>query len=60
MSIIDNIVICVEILKIDDRFSLKNEFSQLIHMNPWIVLYLILNHEYSCHDCICSLLDMRH
>ena len=38
----------------DSGCSLEKEFSELILMNPLIVLYLIVNQVYSCHDCVCG------
>ena len=55
MSMTDHIVIDVETLRIDSGCSLVKEFTELIRMNPWIILYLIINHFYSCHDCVCGL-----
>ena len=40
MSIIDPIAIGVETLRIDSGRSLEKEFTELIRMNPRIVIYL--------------------
>ena len=34
MSMVDPVAIGVEILRIDSGWSLKKEFTELIHMNP--------------------------
>ena len=34
MSMADTIAIGVEILRIDNGYSLEKEFTELIHMNP--------------------------
>ena len=52
MSIIDHVVVGVEILRIDSRCSLEKEFTELICMNPSIILYLTVNHVDSCHGCV--------
>ena len=54
MSIADPIAIGVETLRIDSECSLEKEFTELICMNPWMVLYLIFNQVDSCHDCVCG------
>ena len=53
MSMADPIAIGVETLRIDSGWSLEKEFIELICMNPWMVLYLIVNQVDSCHDCVC-------
>ena len=56
MSMTDPIPIGVKTLRIDSGCSLEKEFTELIRMNPWMVLYLIVNQVYSCHGCVCGLL----
>ena len=43
MSVADPIAIGVEILRIDSGCSLEKEFTELIRMNPSMILYLIVN-----------------
>ena len=43
MSMADTVVITMETLRIDSIYSLEKEFTKLVHMNPLIVLYLIVN-----------------
>ena len=38
MSIADPIAISVETLRIDSGYSLEKEFTELIYMNPWMVI----------------------
>ena len=52
MSVADPIAISVETLRIDSGCSLEKEFSELICMNPSMVLYLTFNQVNSCHGCI--------
>ena len=52
-SMTDHVAIGVETLRIDSRCSLEKEFTDLIRMNPLIVLYLIVNKVDSCHGCVC-------
>ena len=54
MSLVDPIAIGVETLRIDSGCSLEKEFTELICMNPLMVLYLIINHVDSCHGCVCG------
>ena len=54
MSMLDPVAIGVEILRIVNGCSLIKEFSKLIRTNHWIVLYLTINHDDSCHDCVCG------
>ena len=56
MSMTDLIAIGVEKLRIDIGFSLEKEFTELIRMNPSMVLYLTVNQVDSCHGCVCGLL----
>ena len=54
MSMVDPIAIGVETLRIDSGCYLEKEFTELICMNPLMVLYLTVNHVDSCHDCVCG------
>ena len=54
MSMADPIAIGVETLRIDSGYSLEKEFTELIHINPWMVLYLTVNQVDSCHGCVCG------
>ena len=54
MSMSDPIAIGVETLRIDSGCSLEKEFTELICMNPWMVLYLTINQFDSCHGCACG------
>ena len=54
MSMADPIAIGVETLMIDSGCYLEKEFTELIRMNPSMVLYLTVNHVYSCHGCVCG------
>ena len=54
MNMADPIDIGVETLKIDSGYSLEKEFTQLIRMNPSMVLYLTINQVDSCHGCVCG------
>ena len=51
MSMADIVAIDVETLWIDNRGSLKKEFTKLIYMNPYMVLYIIFNQVNSYHSC---------
>ena len=53
MSMADLVAIIVETPKIDSGYSLENEFTELIRMNPKIILYLIVNWVDSCHSFLC-------
>ena len=54
MSMTDPIAIGVETLRIDSGFSLEKEFTELICMNPRMVLYITVNQVDSCHGCVCG------
>ena len=54
MSMVDPIAISVETLRIDSGCSLEKEFTELICMNPWMVLYLTGSQVDSCHGCVCG------
>ena len=43
MSMADPIAIGMETLRIDSGCFLEKEFTELICMNPWMELYLIVN-----------------
>ena len=57
MSMVNPITIGVETLRIDSGCSLEKEFTKLIRMNPWMVLYLAVNQVDLCHCCVCGLLN---
>ena len=57
MSMADLIAIGMETLMIDSRCSLEKEFTELIRMNPLMVLYLTINQVDSCHGCVCGPLN---
>ena len=54
MSMTNPIAIGVDTLWIDSGCFLEKEFTELIRMNPLMVLYLIVNQVYSCHGCVCG------
>ena len=54
MSMTHPIAIGVETLMIDSGCSLEKEFTELIRMNPSMVLYLTVNQFDSCHGCVCG------
>ena len=54
MSMADPIAIGVETLRIDSGCSLEKEFTELIRMNPLMILYLTVNQVDSCHGCVCG------
>ena len=54
MSMTDPIAITVKTLRIDNRCSLEKEFTELIRMNPRMLLYLTVNQVDSCHGCVCG------
>ena len=54
MSMDDPIAISVETLRIDSGYSLEKEFTELICMNPLMVLCLTVNQVDSCHGCVCG------
>ena len=54
ISMNDHIAIGVETRSIDSGCSLAKEFSELIHMNPSIVLHLTINQVDSCHGFVCG------
>ena len=54
MSMVDPIAMSVETLRINSGCSLEKEFTELIYMNPLMVLYLTVNQVDSCHGCICG------
>ena len=43
MSMVDPITIDLDTLRIDNGCSLEKEFTQLIRMNPQMILYLNVN-----------------
>ena len=44
----------VKTLKIDSECSFEKEFTELIHMNPSMVLYLTVNQVDLCHGYVCG------
>ena len=54
MSMAVPIDISVETLRIDSGCSLEKEFTELIYMNLWMVLYITVNEVVSCHGCVCG------
>ena len=54
ISMIDLVTISMKTLRIDSVWSLEKEFTELILMNPWMVLYVIVNQIDSCRYCIGS------
>ena len=52
MSMADHVAIGVETPRIDSGCSLEKEFTELIRMNPLMVLCQIVNQVDSCHDCV--------
>ena len=54
MSTATPIAIGVETSMIDSGCSLEKEFTELIRMNPWIVLYLTVNQIDLCHGSVCG------
>ena len=51
MSLADPVAIDVETLMIHSGCSLDKEFIELICMNPFKILDLIVNQVNSCHSC---------
>ena len=54
MSMADPIAFGVETLGIYSGCFLEKEFTELISMNPLMVLYLTVNQVDSCHGCVCG------
>ena len=52
MSMVNHVVIGVETPRIYSRCFLEKEFTQLIHTNRWIILYLVVNQVESCYGCV--------
>ena len=52
ISVANIVVISVETLRIDIGCYLEKEFIELIHMNPWTVLYLTINQIDICPSYI--------
>ena len=51
---VDLVAIDVETLMIYSVCSLEKKFTELIRMNPRMVLYLTVNRVDSCHGCVCG------
>ena len=56
MSLANLVAISVEISIIYSCFSLEKELTKIICMNPWMILYLTINHVDSRHNCVYDLL----
>ena len=54
MSMLDLLAIGEKILKINIECFVKKEFSELIRMNPWMILYLSVNQVDLCHNYVCD------
>ena len=52
MSMADPVAIGVKTPRIDYECSLEKEFTELIRMNPLIVLCQIVNQVDLCHGCV--------
>ena len=52
MSMTDLVAIGVETPRIDSGCSLEKEFTELICMNPGMLLWPIFNQVDSCHSCV--------
>ena len=52
MSMDDPVAIGVETPRMDRGCSLEKEFTELISINPLMVLCQIVNHVDSCHGCV--------
>ena len=46
------VAVDVETLTVDSGCSLKKEFTELIYMNPRMVLCQTINQVDSCHGCV--------
>ena len=56
MSMADPVAIDFKTLRIDIWCSMEKEFTELIRMNPRMILDLTVNQVDSCHGCVCGLL----
>ena len=54
MSMVNHVTISVETLRIDSECSLEKVLTELIRMNPLMVLYLTVNQVDSCHGYVCG------
>ena len=52
MCMVDLVAINVSTPKINSWCCLEKEFTELIYMNPWILLYFTGNQVDSCYGCI--------
>ena len=52
ISMANSMAISLEILREDNGCSFEKEFTKLIRMNPYTVLYLIFKEVDSCHYCV--------
>ena len=51
MSMDDPVAIGVETPRMDGGYSLEKEFTELIRINPLMILCQIVNQVDSCHGC---------
>ena len=54
ISMIDLVDIGVETRRINSMCYLEKEFTELIRINPLMILYLIFSQVDSCHSCLCG------
>ena len=54
MSMTDLVAIGIETLRIDIGCSFEKEFTELIRINPWMILYLTFNQVNSFYGCVCG------
>ena len=52
LCMVDPMTIGIETPKIDSGCSLEKEFTELICMNPLMVLCQIVHKVDSCHNCV--------
>ena len=52
MNMIDHVTIGMKTLRIDSGCSSIKDFTELICINPWIVLYLTIYQVDSCYGCV--------
>ena len=50
----DLVAISVKTLRIESECFLEKDFTELIHMNLSMVLYLNFNQFDLCHSCVCA------
>ena len=54
MTMTNLVAIGVQTLGLNSGCSLEKEFTELIRMNPSMVLNMSVNQVDSCHDCVCG------